>query len=418
MNKNYWRQSWPRLLLWSHVISIVGFYLILWQRTLPGDNDYVKKLSPGTATKPVAHPLVSIIVPARNEERNIRQCVESLLAQDYEHFEVIVVDDGSTDNTAHILDELTSTHPGKDHLWVLRLRELPPGWAGKPHALHRGTQEARGDWFLFTDADTRHAPNALRSAITQAEQEQADLFSLGSQQELPTFWEKVLMPMAFLGVGMLYPPKLTNDPASRVAVANGQYILIRRAVYETIGGYARPGLSDTLLDDRDLAHTVKGLGYKLRFVEGRGLVSVRMYQSFDEIWRGWRKNAFLGNRGGVGFFLLQIVGLPMITAVPFLLPLLTFLSRRSRHGAIGGKETGVATGLEVLSVLAYRGWVDRQLQVPWYYMFTQPLAGSIFAAILSQSMWRVLTKRGVDWRGREYHNQNKRSAEKKTVLHS
>jgi chlorobactene glucosyltransferase len=405
MKKTSWSQSWPRLLFWSHVLSVVGFYLLLWWRTKPGDNDFVQKLRPHTEAVPAERPLVSIIVPARNEERNIRRCVDSLLMQDYEHFEVIVVDDGSTDQTARILDEMVAMHPRGERLWVLRLRNLPQGWAGKPHAIHRGTQEAHGEWLVFTDADTRHAPNALRSALTQAECEHADLFSLGSKQELPTFWEKVLMPMAFLGVGMLYPPRLVNDPHSPVAVANGQYILLRRAVYDALGGYARPELRNTLLDDRDLAHVVKEHGYKLRFVEGRGLVSVRMYHNFNEIWRGWRKNVYLGNRGGLGFFLVQIIGLPMVTVIPLLMPWLARLTRGRHTGRIGRKEAAFGTGLEVTSVLAYRSWVDKQLQVPWYYVFSQPLAGTIFAAILSQSSWRILTKRGVDWRGRAYHNQ-------------
>jgi chlorobactene glucosyltransferase len=242
---NWWRRSWPRILLWSHVISVVSFYLINWRRTAPTENDVVKVLAAKRTTQTASktngvsfaeQPLVSIIVPARNEERNIWRCVSSLLEQDYERFEVIVVDDGSTDKTGAILDELTATHPQGKRLWTLRLRDLPPGWAGKPHAIHMGTREANGTWLLFTDADTWHAPNALRSALTQALEERADLFTLGSTQELPDFWNKTLMPVAFMGVSMLYPPRLVNDPQSHVAVANGQYILLRREVYEKLGG--------------------------------------------------------------------------------------------------------------------------------------------------------------------------------------
>ncbi len=348
-------------------------------------------------------------MPARNEERNIRPCVESLLEQDYDHYEVIVVDDGSTDGTPRILDELIASHPHSDRLFVLRLRDaLPEGWAGKPHAIHMGTQEAHGEWFLFTDADTWHAPNALRSSLTQAIEEQADLFTLGSTQELPTFWNRVLMPMAFLGISMLYPPKLVNDPLSKVAIANGQYILIRRQVYETLGGYARPELKDTLLDDRDLARVVKKQGYKLHFVDGRGLVSVHMYHSLGEIWRGWRKNAYLGNRGGIGFFALQLIGLPMITILPFLLPLLARLTRTRHKGGIGQTEALAATALELTPLLTYRIWLNKQLRVPWYYSLLHPLAGVIFEGILAQSSWRVLTGSGVDWRGRQYYNERNR----------
>src|SRR5262249_3798392 len=138
-----------------------------------------------------AHPFISIIVPARNEERSILHCVESLLAQDYDNYEVIVVDDGSNDGTGFILDEMQRTHAQRERLSVLHLHEeLPQGWAGKPHALHRGIEQAHGEWLLFTDADTWHMSNALRSAITQALTEQCDMLTLGITQELPSFWER------------------------------------------------------------------------------------------------------------------------------------------------------------------------------------------------------------------------------------
>src|SRR6266699_858320 len=395
MGKLYWLKSWPRFLLWSHVIGVIGFYFIIWLRTAPSKEDRVKKLPP-RIEKPlqsINSPLVSIIVPARNEERNIRRCVTSLLEQDYEHFEVIVVDDGSSDGTSRILDELIASHPQGDRLFVLRLHDaLPEGWTGKP--------------------------NALRSSLVQAREEQVDLFTIGSEQELPTFWDKVMMPMAYLGISMLYPPKLVNDPLSKVAVANGQYILIRREVYDALGGYARPELRNTLLDDRDLARVVKEQGYKLHFVDGRGLVAVRMYRDLGEIWRGWRKNAYLGNRGGIGFFVLQLIGLPMISILPFLLPLLARLTRTQQDSGIGPTEALAATGLELTALLAYRTWLNKQLRVPWYYALLHPLAGVIFEGILAQSSWRILTGSGVDWRGRNYYNEASSPAEVSISRHS
>ncbi|HEU5227178.1 MAG TPA: glycosyltransferase [Ktedonobacteraceae bacterium] len=414
MSKQSWWQSWAHILLWSHVIGVVGFYITIWRRTMPKKDDRVTILSPENTTSPISSqvtPLASIIVPARNEEQNIRRCVQSLLEQDYANYEVIVVDDESTDRTGEILDELVATHPHGNRLWVLRLRDLPEGWAGKPHALHMGCQEARGEWLLFTDADTWHAPNALRSSLTQAIHERADLLTLGSTQELPTFWDKVLMPMAFLGISMLYPPKLVNDSRSKVAIANGQYILIKRTVYTRLGGYARPELKGTLLDDRDLARLIKEHGYKLRFVDGRGLVSVHMYHGFKDIWRGWRKNAYLGNRGGIAFFVLQLIGLPMVSVVPFLLPLLAYMTRKRRKAGISAAEAQTAATLELSSLLAYRTWLNKQLCVPWIYSLFHPLAGIIFEGILAESAWRILTRSGVDWRGRYYHNGGR---EKKT----
>ncbi len=422
MNKYSWWRFWPRYLLWWQVIGIIGFYLTIWLRTAPDKKDRVVPLPArksasrdASVAAGVASPLVSIIVPARNEERNIRRCVQSLLEQDYDNYEVVAVDDASTDGTGTILDELACTHPNGKRLWILRLRDLPQGWAGKPHAIHRGVQEARGQWLLFTDADTWHAPNALRSAMTQAMAECIDMFTLSATQVLPTFWDKVLMPLAYFGISMLYPPRLVNNPGSSLAIANGQYILIRREVYDLIGGYARSGLRDTLLDDRDLAHVVKEQGFKLRFLSGSNLVHVHMYHGLADIWRGWRKNAYLGNRGGWPFVLLQLIGLPAVTILPFLLPLFAPLTRKRQEGRISSREANVATAAALTPLLLYRCWLNRQLQVPWYYAFTHPLAGAIFDGILSQSMWRIITGKGVDWRGRQYHNSKPQQLEDVTV---
>jgi chlorobactene glucosyltransferase len=397
------RLSFARLLLWTHVISIIGFYIVLWFRTNPKRGEGRDQKQPARPqTLATSTPSVSIIVPARNEERNIRRCITSLLEQDYNNFEVIVVDDDSTDGTAHILDEIAREHPHGDRLWVLRLRELPRGWAGKPHALHAGTREAHSDWLLFTDADTWHAPEALRTALAQAINEDVDLFTLYSEQQLTGFWNKVLMPLVFTGINMQYPVKQVNDPNSPVAIANGQYILLRRAVYEQLGGYARPDLRATLLDDRDLAIVVKSNGFRLRLDNSKGLIRTWMYEGLDEIWRGWRKNAFIGSRGGLPFVFLMLLGLPMTAIVPFVLPLLALL--RARKGKVARGEFALAGTLELAALLAYRTWLNQHMHVPWYYVFTHPLAAALFEGILAESAWRVLTRKGVDWRGRQYYD--------------
>ncbi len=391
-----------RLLWWLHALGVAGFYLFVWLRTRPQG----ERVSPAQRAPGRKEPRVSIIVPARNEERDIRRCVTSLLEQDYSAYEVIVVDDDSSDSTPAILDDIAGTHPQGARLWVLRLRELPAGWAGKPHALHAGAQEAQGEYLLFTDADTWHAPGALQAAVARAEAQGLDLLSLGTMQELPGFWERVLMPVAYLGISMQYPIRLVNDPRSPVALANGQYILLRRGVYEQLGGYARPDLRGTLLDDRDLARVVKRAGFRLELSDGRGLVRVRMYRGLREAWRGWRKNVFLGSRGGLPFVLLSLLGLPMVTVLPFLLPLWVWFSLKAGGAERRSmSEAAAFSALELGPLLAYRRWLDRELDIPWYYMFTHPLAGILFAGILGQSTWRILTRRGVDWGGRQYYKE-------------
>ncbi|MHB8597773.1 MAG: glycosyltransferase [Ktedonobacteraceae bacterium] len=458
MHKQHKPFPWLRLLLWSHVCGIIAFYLILWFRTKPGTGKPLSSTPPpvgtdvsrpprpedvsrppvGTASaRPLVPPIqtVSIIVPARNEQCNISRCVTSLLEQDYDSYEVIVVDDGSTDDTPGILDGIAHHHPHGDKLWILRLKNLPPGWAGKPHALHAGVQEAHGNWLLFTDADTWHAPTALRTALARATSKGIDLYTLGTKQELPGFWNKVMMPVAYLGISMQYPIYKVNDPNSPLAIANGQYILIRRAVYDITGGYARPDLRNTLLDDRDLARVVKQNGFRLRMEDGQNLVHVYMYDNLRDTWRGWRKNAYLGSRGGLPFVILELLGLPMIAIIPFLLPLFAWLSWRTHHPGrdsfstsgpsafparttrthtshLTSHELTLAAALELGSVLSYRRWLDHNLAVPWYYAFTYPLAAALFTGILAESAWRVLTHKGVAWSGRNYYASSSNSLQK------
>jgi len=339
-------------------------------------------------------PRVSVIVPARDEERNIRGCVESLLAQEYPNMEVIVVDDASTDATPRILSEITEEAQAQGKLTVVHVDELPTGWAGKPHALHTGAQHATGDWLLFTDADTRHTPAALRLAVERAEADGADLFTMATNQDLSDFWSQTLLPIAFMGVSMQYPLRKVNDPRSPVAIANGQYLLIRRALYDRVGGYANPRLRATLVDDRDLAFEAKRAHGRLEMVESRGLVTTRMYHTLREQWAGWGKNAYVGSKGGALVFPMRIVGLPLVSTVPFVLALLGLLLRRPALAL-----AGVAP---VAAILAYRSYLNARLGLPQRNIWTHPLGAAVFTAILVRSYWRGLRGKSVPWRGRSY----------------
>lgn len=405
MSKRSLRVVGRNLLLWGYAASVVGFYAVAYERTLrtgpagsPAGRSGAPQKEPDEQARDESEthwPRVSVIVPARDEERNIRDCVASLLEQNYPNYRVIVVDDGSTDATPHILDEMRQTHPHGTRLRVSRVERLPEGWAGKPHALHTGAAVADGEWLLFTDADTRHEPNALRTAVRLARERDLDLLSFGTTQDLPDFWGRVLMPLAYLGISLQYPVRQVNDPRSPVAIANGQYILIRTAMYRRIGGYASPRLRATVLDDRDLAQEVKRAHGRLELVDGRTLVQTRMYHGLREQWDGWSKNAYAGSRGGPLFFLLMIAGLPAVCIAPFVLLL---------AGLFGRKVSVTLAGtLPVGAILAYRTRLDQQLGVPWRYAWTHPLAAAIFTGILARSFWSKWSGRGVDWRGRTYH---------------
>ncbi len=385
--------------LWGLSLGITGFYLAALARSLAdARSSPALKPLPVARTTPVQGapllPRVSIIVPARDEERSIQRCVESLLAQDYPNFEVIVVDDASTDATPALLERLRQTPLGRQRLRIVRVEQLPLGWAGKPHALHTGVQVASGDWLLFTDADTYHTSSALRSAVTRACAEGADLFTIGTTQELPDFWNRVLMPIAFMGISFMYPPVLVNSRRSGVAIANGQFLMIRHALYDQLGGYDTDELRGTLVDDLALARVVKRSGARLLFVDGRGLVTTRMYQSRAEHGHGCGNNAGLGSRGGARGFALLAPGLPLITVAQFAL-LAVGLLRRDARVTLAGAAPVAAT-------LGYRAYLDRSLAIPLRYGWTHPLGGLVFTGILMRAFWRKLRGVSVPWRGRTY----------------
>ena len=166
-------------------------------------------------------PTVSVIVPARNEEVSLADCLQSLVAQTGVAFEIIVVDDHSTDRTR----EIAMSFP---RVLVLEAGALPEGWTGKNNAVTTGAREARGDWLLFTDADTVHLPGSLAAALREAQENSAELLSYSPEQIAVTFWEMATLPVVFAELARQYSPSKVSDPASPIAAANGQYILIRR----------------------------------------------------------------------------------------------------------------------------------------------------------------------------------------------
>lgn len=229
-------------------------------------------------------PTVSIVVPARNEEACLGACLESLLAQKGADFEVIVVDDSSTDRTRAIAESFRGVR-------VLSPGPLAEGCSGKCNAAQAGADGARGEWLLFTDADTVHLPGSLARALAEAREHGADLLSYSPQQEVHGLIERALMTVIFAELASTYRPKEVSDPASPAAAANGQYLLISRAAYNAAGGHA--AVAHTLLEDVALAQAVKRGGHRLRFHHGGGIVRTRMYRSLRALREGWTKNLAL-----------------------------------------------------------------------------------------------------------------------------
>lgn len=238
-----------------------------------------------TATETVTQrPTVSVIVPARNEEASLGDCLRSLVAQTGIAFEIIVVDDHSTDRT----HEIASSFSG---IRLIEAGPLPPGWTGKNNAVTAGAHQAKGEWLLFTDADTVHLAGSLARSLEEAKHHGAALLSYSPEQIVRAFWEKAVMPVIFAELASRYRPKEVSDPASPVAAANGQYILITREAYDAVGGHA--DLAGELLEDVALARAVKQSGRKIFFRYAGDAVRTRMYRSFAQLREGWTKNLAL-----------------------------------------------------------------------------------------------------------------------------
>jgi glycosyltransferase involved in cell wall biosynthesis len=236
-----------------------------------------------------AQPVVSVIVPARNEEISLGTCLESLVTQTGVAFEIIIVNDHSTDRTREIAESFAASHP--DKVRVIQAGPLPDGWTGKNNAVVTGTREARGEWLLFTDADTVHLPGSLARALNEAQERRVDMLSYSPEQIAVTFWELAVLPVVFTELARQYPLSKVSDPNSTAAAANGQYILVKREAYDAVGGHT--AVAGEILEDVALARALKVSGRKIRFRYADDAVRTRMYRNFRQLREGWTKNLAL-----------------------------------------------------------------------------------------------------------------------------
>jgi chlorobactene glucosyltransferase len=335
----------------------------------------------------MAWPGISVIIPARNEEANLPSLLDSLITQDYPSYEVIVVDDSSTDGTTAV-----ARRYAKQGVRLIQSDGPPPGWTGKNAACWRGARESTHPWLLFVDADTTLAPFALRSSMAFALDHHAGALSLLARQRCESFWERLLLPFAyqqyFVGVDVQRIHS-SHGPA----LANGQYFLIHCEAYWQAGGHAAS--ADSLIDDVALATRLKRQGTIPLACRGESLVSVRMYTNFYKIADGFSKNSYL--------FLRQSPTMGIQTAISTLLAAsigkLFWDAWHSRSWRI----LVVALSAYVVQGLSGRSW-SRRFGIPLRYALLTPYAALTFLAIALNSMRRVLTGRPLPWKGRSYHS--------------
>ncbi|HXJ92686.1 MAG TPA: glycosyltransferase family 2 protein [Terriglobia bacterium] len=338
---------------------------------------------------------VSALIPVRNEAEDIAQAVRSLAAQP-EVIEIIVADDDSSDCTPGILDDLQSEVP---HLRVVKVGDPPKGWLGKSHALTVASREASGNWLLFTNADTVHQPGSLGHLLERAQRDHVDLLTLSPGQQTPTWWEKAVIPFVFVELARRFRFDEVSNPKSKIAAANGQYLLIRRTVYDLAGGHE--ALHEEILDDVALARRVKSLGRRILFLPGAQWVSTRMYRHFRAMWRAWQKNLYLLWGGSPFPPLFAVTRIWLLDLAP---PLGFLLGLGLLAGGGGLEAAFIAAGCLALTVarrVTYGHAVTRLGYAPGIANYGIPGA-AIFWALMLASLATHRWLGSVRWKGRTY----------------
>lgn len=344
-------------------------------------------------------PLVSVIIPARDEAHNIERCVRSVLACAYAPLDVIVVDDHSTDRTGDIVRRIASEPTSGGRLRVIDAPPLPGGWFGKQWACHTGAAVARGSLFCFTDADTVHGPELIARSVTALEQRGASLFTIAGRQELGSFWEKVVQPVVFsillTRYGGLETMSESTDPIDKIA--NGQFLLVRRDHYERLGGHE--SVRGHVGEDLRLAQRFTEAGLGSHMVLAREHMSTRMYTSLGEIRRGWGKNVYAAGRDTLRLGPVGRRVLPWVFPLPALLPVVPVMILALALAGVldeGALLFGaVVTGVSLLYWVA----VYRFAQLSPLWALTYPLGCLVFAGICAEAAMRGLR---VGWKGRTY----------------
>jgi chlorobactene glucosyltransferase len=367
-------------LLWTGVVT----WLLV--RAVTQFRHY-EMLRPGGARSPANSRAVTVIVPARNEAAIIGRCVRRLLAQDYPNLEILVVNDNSSDHTGTIVSDLACFDP---RLRLLQSGDLPPGWAGKPHACCQGARASNTDWLCFMDADTMAESGLITAAVKAAEERRIDMLSLEPFQELGGFWERLIIPAGFFLLAFQSDLRRVNDPACADAAANGQFILIRRNVYEKVGGHA--AVWDEICEDTALARRVKGAGHRLAVLGAAELVRTRMYTSLESLWEGLSKNVveMLGGTRGALLAALSAFALGWVTA---LLPLWAW-HQGSIAAACVISLASLALAATHVSGAVYFG-------IPFFYGLLFPVGYTMGGLIALNSIWLRWNNR-VAWKGRIY----------------
>ncbi len=387
---------------WSAICS-VWFGLIVAQRRAQRDDLFLEVGSSDRAKSvPVdGIPTVCIVIAARNESQGLASCLQHVLAQDYPKLSALVIDDRSEDDTSAIAQKFAQSD---SRLSIKRIDHLPPKWMGKSHALWQGTRGVNTDWLLFTDVDCKLNPGAVARAIEEAHYRNAKLLTLWPRQTAGGFWEHATIPLCGGIIALWFGSGRVNDPHSKLAFANGQFLLIEREAYEQIDGHK--AVHNAIIEDIPLAEHAKKSGVTSWVASGRDLVSVRMYDNYHAILNGWAR-IYVGALRSSTKIVLSIIWLLLGSLLPYVAATwLAFLfysawvTKTPIHTHVIYFAAMCANHLALMMIASYRFWAMggcRRIDLIWY-----PLSVLVVILILARSWWWLTIKRRIPWRHTYY----------------
>ncbi|MDQ3020932.1 MAG: glycosyltransferase family 2 protein [Bacteroidota bacterium] len=359
------------------IINLINLF------SLPKINSIQKNIS--NKNKDV---LVSVLIPARNEEDNIARCIKSVLNQSYGNIEIIVLNDNSSDRTGEIFNSIEDSR-----LKIINGKPLEAGWVGKNFACDQLQRLAKGKYLLFIDADTEMSKGCVSAAVFFAAENGTDLLSIMPYEESVTFWEKLVIPMLYFAVMVFLPvPMIEKSNLKQLAMGNGQFMFFKQSFYDKIGGHK--SLKNKIVEDVWLARRIKEFGGKLIFADGTDIMKCRMYKGFEEIWSGFSKNVF----AGLSFSSIGLITVILLYLVFFISPVFFLI-----FGSVISNSLIIYLSLiSIIIPILIRITHSIKFRQPFLFSFIN-IFSSLFIIFVSLNSYRVLKfGKGARWKGREY----------------